>query len=297
MAQSRYWVDNSGFVTVTRADGSTFSANPLNIAVESELYTRFLEDGTKDTRIEEWFAQTIDKPATRIIEHLMDPSNVERRSFRSRPDKKCLAQEIGFRVNPYLDWVSIPFDVRQSIAEYVSALLVRHPNYLSKLLAFHKTNLSSDKDAKNCALDNMLELYERYRRQLLKSVFLLTKRVGHAEYIYADGGLSVEEPWRTEFNIPFDIHAPLTPDLALQVLPVPLYLQGDLSKAAVGEATTQGIARQNRIILGGARRFVFSRQRVSTKFITENFGRPAPKNIGYSINGGRLEASYNNTKT
>ncbi len=67
-----------------------------------------------------------------------------------------------------------------------------------------------------------------------------------------------EEPWRTEYGIPFDIHAPLTPDIALQVLPIPSSY--DLDTAAILESNNQGTARLNRIILGGAERFVFSRQ-------------------------------------
>ena len=76
MTQSRYWTDTDGFVNVARADGTVFRANPLNIGVKSELYTRFGEDGGKDTTVEEWFAEAIDGPAFKIIEHLLDPSNL-----------------------------------------------------------------------------------------------------------------------------------------------------------------------------------------------------------------------------
>jgi hypothetical protein len=78
MAQSVYWTNSDGFVSVTRSDGTVFPANPLNIGVESELYTRFSEERGKDTGIEEWFAQTIDGPAKQMIEHLLDPSKVHR---------------------------------------------------------------------------------------------------------------------------------------------------------------------------------------------------------------------------
>lgn len=292
MVQSRYWTNSTGYVTVTRADGSSFPSNPLNIGVESELYTRFLEDDSKDIGIEQWFAEAIDQPVTRMIEHMLDPSNSTRRQFRGKPEKVHLAKALGFRINSYVDSVSIPSDIRNAISDYVSALLVRHPLYLAKLKAFHKEQTVSDKVAKNKALDNMLHMFNVYRQQVSKSVFILTKRVGSSEYLYSDGGLAVDEPWRREFNIPFDIHAPITPDLALQVLPVPRNLATDLSEAAIGESTNQGVARQNRIILGSAQRFVFSRQQVPSSFIVRNFGKPAPKNIGYSVINGRLEAFY-----
>jgi hypothetical protein len=86
------------------------------------------------------------------------------------------------------------------------------------------------------------------------------------------------------------VHPPLTPDIAVHVLPVPF--AADLTKASIMESTNQGIARQNRIILGGAKQFVFSRQTPPSKFIKENFGKSAPKNIDYRIVNGRLETSY-----
>ena len=74
-------------VFVTRADGSVFRANPINIGVESELYTRFVDGNVKDTSIEEWFAEAIDYPAKKMIEHLLDPSNVRREAFHGDPAK------------------------------------------------------------------------------------------------------------------------------------------------------------------------------------------------------------------
>lgn len=279
-------------MTVTRANGETFSTNPLNIGVESELYTRFLEDDSKDTAVEKWFAETIDAPATQMIEHLLDPANVTRKSCYIQPEKRKTLKEIGFKANQYVDLISIPNEVRQAIAGYVAALLVRNPLYIDKLKQFHAKTVPSNTEAKNRALDNMLYLFDVYRQKISQSVFILTKRVGSSEYVYSDGGLMVDEPWRREFNIPFDIHAPLTPDLALQVLPVLLSHTSELSTAAIGEQTNQGVARMNRIILGGAQRFVFSRQVVPSSFIVKNFGKPAPRNIGYRVIEGKLEAFY-----
>lgn len=294
MAQSRYWTDSQGFVFVTRANGTTFRTNPLNIGVESELYTRFSDEGKKDTTVEEWFAETIDGPATKIIYHLLDPSNTSRHSFHADPSKAETAKALGFCVNRYIDRVHIPAEIRQAIASYVAALLVRHPSYLAKLTAFHHDDDISSNEIKNRALDNMLHLYRVYAEKIANAVFLLTRRTDSAEYIYADGGILVEEPWRREYGIPFDIHAPLTPDIAIQVLPVPF--SDDMDTAVIMESTNQGVARQNRIILGGAQRFVFSKQEPPVKFITENFGKPAPKNIGYRIINGRFEATYDTTR-
>lgn len=290
IAQSQHWTGSDGLVFVTRSDGTMFRANPVNIGVESELYTRFNDKNEKDTQIEEWFAEVIDDPASKMIEHLLDPSNTSRTSFRGDPSKAETVKALGFRVNPYVESVRLPIEMRQAIARYLAALLVRHPSYLAKLIEFHRDENIIVNNAKNRALDNMIRLFSVYAEKIAQSVLMISRRVGSAEYLYADGGILVEEPWRRKYGIPFDIHAPLTPDIAIQVLPVPFAT--DLTAASVVESTNQGVARQNRIILGGAYRFVFSRQTPPMKFILKNFGKPAPKNIGIRIVDGRLETSY-----
>jgi len=291
IAQSTYWTGSNGHVFVTRSNGSVFPANPLNIGVESELYTRFATDGSKDTEIEEWFGETIDGPATVMIEHLLDAKNVHRSLFSPDPSKAETARALGAHVNPYVDKVNLPFEIRVAIARYLAALLVRHPRYLEKLIEFHGNEQGVN--VKNRALDNMLLLYQKYAEGISKSVLMISRRVGDSEYLYADGGLMVKEPWRTAYNIPFDIHAPLTPDIAMQVLPMPTTVSGaDLTHAMIVETTKQGVARQNRIVLGGAERFVFSRQIPPVEFIVKHFGKPAPENIGYWIEDGRLKTVY-----
>jgi len=297
MAQSRYWTNADGLITVTRADGSSFHASPLNIGVESELYTRFLEDDTKETGIEDWFAEAIDGPATKMIDHFLDPANVTRLPFRADPIKAKTVKALGGRINHYVDKIIIPPEIRRAISLYIAALLVRHPRYLSRLMDFHRKDDLSTQRARGRALDNMLHIFAMYTEKIAKSVFLVTRRTGTSEYLYSDGGLVVEEPWHIESCIPFDIHAPVTPDFALQVLPVPRHFSDDLTAAAISESTNQGVARHNRIILGGASRFVFSRQPIPRSFIVQNFGKPAPKNIGLSLVNGRLDTWFDPTRS
>ena len=278
-------------VFVTRADGTVFQTDPLNIGVESELYTRFASDGSKDTEVEEWFAETIDGPAQKVIEHMLDPANAHRSVFSPDPSKVKTAKMLGARINPYIERIDLPPAIREAAARYLAALLVRHPRYLAKLIDFHGGG--NNPEVKNRALDNMLLLYQKYADRIGKSALMVLRRVGDAEFLYADGGLVVDEPWRTDYNIPFDIHAPLTPDIAIEVLPMPDTVAAvDLTRAMVVDLTKQGVARVNRIILGGAERFVFSRQNPPVTFITKHFGKPAPKNIGYRIVAGRLETFY-----
>lgn len=271
-----------------------FRANPLNIGVESELYTRFADDETKDVSIEEWFAETIDSPATAMIRHFLDPAHIKRKPFRGDSTKSGTIRQLGFKVNDYVDEITLPTEIRKAVAAYVAALLVRHPSYLEKLVRFHREESADQRAAKNHALDNMLWLHGIYKEQIRSAVLVMSRRAGASEFIYADGGIKVEEPWRKTHGIPFDIHAPLTPDIAVQVLPLPF--DRDLSTAPIMECTNQGVARQNRIVLGVADRFVFTRQAPPIKFIVENFAKPAPKNIGYRVMNGRLETKYDPTR-
>lgn len=206
------------------------------------------------------------------------------------PDKVETARQLGFQIQNYVESIPLPKDVRAAIANYLAALLVRHPKYLQKLIRFHKDQAQSSVQARNLALENMLWLFDLYRAEISRSVLMISRRVGSAEYLYADGGLMVEEPWRKRFGIPFDIHAPLTPELAIEVLPSPL--KDDLNIAIIMEANNQGVARQNRIVLGGANRFVFSRNTPPSNFIKKYFGIPAPKNVGYRIINGNLETVF-----
>jgi len=225
-----------------------------------------------------------------MIDYLLDSANVRRRPFRGDPSKEETVKQLGFRVNPYVDSIRITDEVRNAIASYIAALLVRNPTYLARLVNFHRENGTTPNTVRNRALDNMLYLHGVYADQIRKSALMITRRVESAEYLYADGGLIVREPWSNLHDMPFDIHTPLTPDIAIEVLPVPLAI--DMTEAQIGEATDRGVARQNRIILGGAQRFVFSRQTPPIRFISKNFGRPAPKNIGYRIVDGRLDTRY-----
>ena len=101
---------------------------------------------------------------------------------------------LGFRVNPYVDKIHLPAEVRQAISSYLAALLVRHPAYLAKLTQFHQVDTTLPNEAKNRALDNMLHLYGIDAKKIANSVLIITRRVESAEYIYADGGSWLMSP-------------------------------------------------------------------------------------------------------
>jgi hypothetical protein len=289
-AQSRFWVDDSGTVCVTRQDGSSFRTNPTNIGVESELYTRFAEDGTKDTSIEDWFAEAIDAPAKTIIEHFLEKSNIRRVPFQGRRAEAEFAQKVGYRINPYVDLCSAPTPVRQAVAAYAAALVVRHPTYIQKLAALNGIASANHLDAKNRTLDNMLSMFDLFSAAMRNAELMLDRRVGTHEYLFADGGVLVTEQWTGESGIPFTIAAPLTPDISLTVFPMPFAT--NIPGISIAEATNQAVARNNRITLGAAKRFVFSRSPVSSAFVTDHFGKPPPNDIAFRAVNGTFEARW-----
>jgi hypothetical protein len=283
--QSRYWTSADGLVNVVRADGSSFRANPINIGVESELYTRFGPDDIKDPSIEDWFANTIDQPARLLIEHLSDASLRKRYPYKGDPEKAAVTRQLGMRTPGYLEVHPLPDAIRMAAARYAAALLVRHPRYIGKLIEFHRPYVSDDNTARLAALDNMGQVFGIYVDVILSATFMITQRTGTTEFIYSDGGIMVDEPWAPD--IPFTMHVPLTPDLALQILPVPNPIP--LHEVPVIEATNPGVARMNRTSLAGAQRFVFTRQAPPVTFIKRYFGSPAPDLIEYRLLNGRLE--------
>jgi hypothetical protein len=298
IAQSKHWVGADGLIFVTNRLGQTFKANPTNIGVESELYTRFIADDSKDTTIEDWFSRSIDSSLPKFLEYLRNPGNSQRVPLPPvHQSKKQELRELGFRPNNFIDEIPLPLDVRHSIADYVAAILVRNPTYLRKLGEFHQEAFDgSDGLVKTIALDNMLFLHDIYSAEIMGSVLVIGRPKGSTEYIHADGGLEVSEPWSREGALPFSLHAPITPDLAIEVLPLRECKQVRLDAALVIEASNRGVARHNRVTLGAAQRFVFSRQSPPTKFIVSNFGVPAPKQFGSRIVNGELETIYDPTR-
>jgi len=289
MAQSSHWTDRSGKVFVTRRDGSYFKANPINIGVESELYTRFADDGSKDTAIEQWFADTIDGTISSVLDYFLDSGNLRSREHRGDPTQAKTLKTLGYLVKKRVQYFPFADAPRAALASYIAALLVRHPEYLAKLTDFH-SNDPQLRDSRSAALDNMVYLHGVYSDKVAESTLIITRRAGAAEYLFADGGLVVKEPWGDPKGLPFDIHTPLTPDLAIQVFPMPTGM--NLTEVSVMDANTQGVARQNRIILAAANRFVFCRGVPPSKFIAKHFGQPAPELYGYRFVNGKLETRY-----
>lgn len=297
LVQSKHWVNERGQIHACRKDGTFFSSNPLNLAVESELYTFLESNGSKNAELELWLSREIDDPLEAALAFVSDKGRIERRRIISHdPQKAELCKKLGYRITPYVEFLTITNDVRHTLARYIAAQLVRTPHYLEKLIDFQvRENEIGDKnDAKKYALNNLKTLFELYADRIFHADLMLLGRDGNFEFLFADGGLQVAEPWRSQSGIPFDIHAPLTPDLTLQVLPVRDPVFGN--QLPLSFATDAGVSRMNRIVVGAARRFVFSRGAPPANFVAKNFGVPAPKNIGYRYVNGELETIYDPTR-
>lgn len=298
--QSGHWTDGDGLIHVTRSDGSTFRAPPSKIGVEGDLYTRYELEGLKDLTVEKWFSEEIEGPFVSALNNLslMDQVTVSPIPAK-RPDKEQELRELGFKVPRVVERLSISSRDRDAINGYLAALLVRNPLYLAKLVDFHdreKTplplNISRSSAIKTVAIDNMIYVFNLYKDRIATADLGLLLAEGSNEFLFADCGISAQEPWRQGI-VPFDIHAPLTPRMALEVLPV----QGRTEASCfIMRVNAQGAARMNRIVLGNAQRFVFSRQKPPIAFIKENFGKPAPKSIGIRSVGGRIDTKFDRSR-
>jgi hypothetical protein len=291
--QSQYWVDASGRLHATRSDGTNFRPTPENIGLERHLYTRFAPDGSKDLSIEAWFSKEIEDPFASIFDSLISLNNVRRRPFRPDPEKRKVVETLGYITHPYIDDVPITAADRKTVANYVAALVVRSPAYLARILQFHTEHgqVPDRNTGKAITLENMLYLFGIYQEVITRSDFMLLVRQDSHEFLFSDSGISVTEPWRAD-PIPFDIHFPLTPDIALQVLPSPPGSRWGADSIAIARTNNNGTDRSNRIALGSARQFVFSRSPASPHYIAKYFGKPAPAPYGYRIVDGKLEVKY-----
>ncbi len=298
--QSGHWTDADGLINVTRADGSTFRAPPSKIGVEGELYTRYELAGEKDLTIEHWFGQQIETPFVKALERLATMEGVKVSPLPARrSDKEQELRELGFIVPTKVEEMILSAEHRDAIDRYLAALLVRSPRYLAKLVAFHDREgtplpaaLPRDAAIKTVALDNMLQVFEIYRDRIARAHLGLLLIEGTNELLFSDAGISAEEPWRSG-PVPFDIHAPLTPKMAIEVMPVP---DSHSRRCLIMRANNRGAARMNRIALQNAQQFVFSRQKPPLQFIKEHFGKPAPKSIGIRMRNGEVETRFDRSR-
>lgn len=285
---------------VVRADGTTFRAPPSKVGVEGELYTRLDPSGAKDRDIERWFSREIETPFAGVLTQLLTLHGIERRKFPGRGDpvKRKEVQHLGFIVGDYNERMPLTATVRDAIANYLAALVVRSPSYLTKLTDWHRANNGSGDlpvdpaTFRGFALENMLFLYDVYREAIARGYISLMIADCDREFLFADGGVTAQEPW-SKRPMPFDLYAPLTPKLAFNVLPLPDASTGGLR---ISRVNARGVARYNRMMLADARRFVFSKSPPPLGFIAKHFGVPAPSPFGSRWIDGKLEPTYDRSR-
>lgn len=286
---------------VVRADGSVFRAPPSKVGVEGELYTKLDPTGKKNRDIERWFSQEIESPFAGVLGKLIGLEGIVRRYPPSQgdPAHRKDVEDLGFIIKDYHEDLPMNAADRSAIANYLAALVVRSPIYLNKLTDWHaRTNADSlplpvgPSDVRGLALENMLFLYDVYREAITNAYITLTIADCDREYLFADGGIVAKEPWSNR-PLPFDLYAPLTPKLALNVLPLP---NADKDRLWVARLNGQGVSRYNRMAVGGAVRFVFSKSSPPLAFIKKHFGVPAPAAIGSRWVDGKLETKYDRAR-
>lgn len=245
------------------------------------------------------FSSEIEGPFRETLDFISQLPGLRRERFFPDEEKKKIARYLGFVAENYRETVELPPKHRLSLAKYLAALVVRNPRYISKINAFHSLNksklageqfqeLATDKVVKTMTLDNMLRVFNQYGEVIIRSEFMVIRRDCENEFLFSDAGITPEEPWLSG-TIPFDIHAPLTPDLSIDVFPVPP-MKSD--RALLASVKNMGVARLNRMVLGDAERFVFSRNNPPVEFIKKYFGKPAPKSIGHRYLNGKLEVKF-----
>lgn len=255
-----------------------------------QLYSKSLADGSKDVSIETWFADEIDGPFNEVLKKLIDDRYVQKRKFRGNPEKAKIVSDLGYRVSNYVEYINLSDSEVEILSRYVAALLVRNPGYIKKLEEFHSDQLKP----KNSALDNMKFVFDIYADKILSADFMIVKRDAKNEFIFSDGGIVAREPWSRYGGVPFDIHFPMTPDYALQVLPA--MRQEFRGVAHVIKASNIGISAHNRISLQHAKKQVFGRTPLPKSFVVKNWGRPAPQHIGFRHVNGQLETKVDWTR-
>lgn len=298
--QSGQWGGADGMLHVVRADGTTFRAPPSKVGVEGELYTRIDPTGAKDRDIERWLSREVEHPFASAFTRILTLDGITRQRLpgRSDPVKRKEVQELGFIVSDYMEMMPLSEQHRTAIANYVAALVVRIPTYLMKLTDWHREQYGSDqlpvdeRMIRGFALENMLFLYDAYREVIAGASINLMIADCDREFLFADGGVTAKEPWRA-LPMPFELYAPLTPKIALNVLTMH---GAEADGLWISRVNARGVARYNRMMLADAKRFVFSKSPPPLNFISKHFGVPAPSPIGHRWKDGQLEVKYDRSR-
>jgi len=289
---SGYWCASDGCITVIKKNGTIFRTTPTNIGVEGHLYTLFQNTDLETRNLEKWFSEEIDGPFVQTLRFLSCRNNIKSFRFRFADlNKVKAARQVGYSDSSIREHLVLDEDTRLSIAKYVSALLVRNPEYLEKMYRYIKneSDISGGSFLKYLSLENMQYLYNIYLDKIQNADYMLIIRDCKNEFIFSDGGVVAQEPWKDRL-MPFDVHVPLTPDLSLTILPVakPVYR----NKLMIVKARAKIIKSLNKIVLGSAKKFVYTKSKPPVSFIMKHFGKPAPKVFGYREIDGKNEAKY-----
>jgi len=229
----------------------------------SELYTRIDANGNPNTEIEEWFSTKIEGPFRPILDQILTLPHLTTEPAPHNAEKKNLVNQLGFITNKSVDFIKLSNNEVHLLSKYIAALLVRTPTYLTKIANYHDTitpaEFSWGPFCRNdlitqIKLNQMLQALDAYYEVISKSDFIFIKTKCDKEFLYSDTGIVAQEPWNSG-GIPFDIHAPLTPELAVNVLPAPNPVFRN--KCPVAYLNSQGVSRMNRIIVGNAENFVW----------------------------------------
>lgn len=263
-----------------------------------ELYTRTDADGRPNTEIEEWFSKEIETPFLPVLERIISLPGKSTSPAPWNPQKEKVLRQLGFITGATLDFITLTNTENEILAHYIAALLARTPKYLQKINVYHERVFPADirwgpfnREALmvQANLNHMRTVIETYRVAIASSDLIFLKAKREREFLYSDTGIFVPEPWN-DHGVPFDIHVPLTPEISVEVLPVPN--RAFVGKFPLAYLNAQGVSRMNRIIVGNAENFIFSRSSPPLDFIHRNFGVPAPKCIGTRVQDGRVVAFY-----
>ncbi len=289
--QSGYWCAADGCINVVGKGGLEFRTQPINVGLEKHLYSQIGPDDRLDAEIERWLATEVDGPFDAVFSTIFDMARLRSEPPRRySPEQKKAAVQSGFRLDSRLEYLPLSGSHKLTIAKYVAALVVRNPQYLAKISAFHSAEnyVIDERALKNITLQNMLEVYRHYLEVIRTAEMMLIVRDCDNEFIFSDHGVVAGEPWRN--NIPFDLHVPLTPDMSLQVLPVPDPVFSD--RILVEKVSNKLVSRYNRISLSYARRFVYTRSAPPEAFIRKYFSKPASAPFGFRYVDGEFETRF-----
>lgn len=263
---SKLWKAEDGLIKFMNSKGIIKKSQPINIGIVKNLYSFYDENDKINNKVERILSKIDGKMAEFIIN--FNNKKIEDRIFYR--ENYLQFKELGYKVEKGIDIIKLSRKEISIISLYIASMLVRTPKNLYNL----GLKYIDHKNPKAESLTEMLTLCLKYYNHIKNGEICFLKKDASNEFIFTDGGPIMDQPFSQYSDLPFTIHFPLSPEICIQFIAAPKLYK---AKSYIVKCSNTAIANHNRLIMSGAKDFVYGRSKIPIDFCMKHWGKSPPK--------------------